>query len=121
MMDRSQRMNVEILDCALYRATRREGYTTNVAEFVGRLRKLFPDIEAFEFRQACKRLVAERALDLRLLNSGVQRSYEGPEDDVFFDDRALLRLGGAALSHDHFQRLSALIEAPPGMRQPGRR
>ena len=61
-MTRAQRIEYKILDCAIHGSTGVEGYTVTPAQFLARLRELFPDIEAHEFTEACRRLVDRDAL-----------------------------------------------------------
>ena len=62
MMNRQQRLDYEILHCTLNEAPSGEGYTTTLAVFIKRLGRLFPDVEAFEFTDACARLYVNGAL-----------------------------------------------------------
>jgi hypothetical protein len=119
MMQRRQRIDFEILDCALNRATHREGYITAVRGFMQQLRQLFPDIETREFMDACKALAAEGALDISLVVAGGARTYDGKDDDAFFyDAKALLLLRRGPGSNSYFRRLSALIDVPSGVKRP---
>ncbi len=54
MMTWEQRIEFEILDCALNKAPPAVGYVTTVPVFVGRLRELLPGLLVDELRQACK-------------------------------------------------------------------
>ncbi len=122
MMSREQRMEYEILYCALNRATHSEGYASTVAAFTKRLREYFPDIQAHEFVAACKHLVQQGALNLQMFKSpgpleGL-RDYRGDVDDaLFFDDiQREFYLRRTVLGQAYCDKLSAHIEAPPGFR-----
>jgi hypothetical protein len=76
MMTRSQRIEYEILDCAINGGGGGRGYTTTVATFMERLQDLFPNIDPQEFTDASIRLVNRKALQL----NGFDRSIDGPPD-----------------------------------------
>ena len=111
MMTRPQRIEYEILDCAINGARGADGYTTTLAGFLMRLRALFPGIEASEFTDACRRLVEHNAVSLRKLGT----EYPGGPNDVtsFLNEpRVAFHLHSSAKSRPHFQGLSALIDMP---------
>jgi len=123
-MTRAQRIEYEILDCALHGWMRSEGYATTVGGFAERLRQCFPDIQHQEFTEACKRLFQQQALDLRKLdNSGAVvglLDFRGTREDemaFFADARAVFYLRPRPLSQTYFGRLSAHLEAPSGFRR----
>jgi hypothetical protein len=121
MMSRAESIEYEILDCALNRATQREGYATTVNLFLTRLEQLFPNIEEPEFRQACKRLTRQKAIEVSFPSVGGYRNYTGDDDDVEYSNAKTVRLQPASLSHVYFRQLSALIETPPGFERHGLR
>lgn len=120
MMTREQRIDYEILDCAL-NGSRGNGYSTTVREFLKRLRIIFPRIVAREFTEACKRLSEQQILHLHRFDQKLDgfRAYEGARDDMdFFDDACdgfFLRAN--VQSQKHFRQLSVLIEAPIGSKR----
>ena len=59
-MSRLQRIEFEILDCAINRANNSDGYTTTVNMFLTRLEQLFPDMSKQELKEACKGLVRQK-------------------------------------------------------------
>jgi len=110
MMTRAQRIEYEILDCAVHGSTGVEGYTVTLAQFLMRLRELFPDIEAHEFTEACRRLVDRDALLVRKLKEG----YGGGLDEATFftDPKAALHFHSGPQSELYFRQLSAFIDMP---------
>jgi|HubBroStandDraft_4_1064222.scaffolds.fasta_scaffold908260_1 hypothetical protein len=118
MMSREQRIEYEILDCALNQANHSGGHHTAVILFMARLQQLFPGIEAREFRGACKELVRQDAVELAFPSVIGYRHYRGASDDTDFSDAKTLRLATTPSSRAYFHRLSALIEAPAGFRRP---
>ena len=111
MMTRPQRIEYEILDCAINGARGADGYTTTLAEFLMRLRALFPGIEAPEFTDACRRLVEQNALSLRKLGTEYR---DGPNDVTCFlnEPRVVFHLHSSANSQPYFKELSAFIDMP---------
>jgi len=101
MMNREQRIEYEILDCA-FNADRVSGHVTDTETFTEQLRGLFPDIRPEEFIAACKRLVEANRLDVQY------RGY-GDERTVF---AGRFYLACAPLSHSYFEELRRLIEVP---------
>lgn len=114
MMDREQRIEYEILDCALRRASHAEGHLTMGTVFTERLRQLFPDIQPQEFTAACKRLADLNVLFLYKRDSrGGTRDYQaGAAAVAFFDGE--FWLSPSAMSQTYFKRLSSWIDPPPG-------
>jgi len=116
MMSRRQRIEFEILDCALNRVPEghhSEGYSTAVIVFLKRLRLLFPDVETREFKEACKGLALQNAIQISFPSTGGYRTYRGGvNDDVEFFDAKVVRLKSASGSHGYFRELGALIEVP---------
>ena len=111
MMTRPQRIEYEILDCAISGARGAEGYTTTLAEFLMRLRALFPGIEAPEFTDACRRLVEQNALSFRKLG----KDYRGGPNDVtcfITEPGVVIHLQSSAQSQPYFKELSAFIDMP---------
>lgn len=111
MMTRPQRIEYEILDCAINGARGAEGFTATLAEFLMRLRALFPGLEAPEFTDACRRLVGQNALRLRKL----EKEYRGGPDDVTFfmtEPSVVFHLHSSAQSQAYFRELSAFIDMP---------
>lgn len=113
MMTRLQRIEFEILDCALNRPNNSDGYTTTVNMFVTRLQHLFPNVDKQEFREACKGLVRQKAIEVNL----PRISYRGADDDAEFLAAKMMLLKPASLSEVHFRRLSALIVPPASFKQ----
>jgi hypothetical protein len=119
MMTRDQRIDYEILVCIL-NAAGADGLVTTAPRFMVRLRELFPDIQAAEFTDACKRLFAMRALQLHKLDKG--RAVIDDDKDasdvefIFTNPEVKLNLKTSEFSQRHFRRLSALIEPPAGCR-----
>ena len=66
MMSRLQRIEFEILDCAINRANTNDGYSTTVNMFLTRLEQLFPDVSKQELKEACKGLVRQKAIEINL-------------------------------------------------------
>jgi hypothetical protein len=117
MMTRSQRIEYEILDCAINGAGRGRAYTTTVATFIERLRDLFPDIDPQEFTDASIRLVNLKALQV----NGFDRSTDGPPDYPvlpesiplrYSNSRLQITLHAAVKAQQYFKELAALIEIP---------
>ncbi len=126
MMSRAQRIEYEILDCALNRAARnqvvlglvgRRGFATNASRFMKRLRELFPDIEPHEFWRACLGLTRLSAINVEFSVIGGYRNYQGAGDDQALFDAKTLWLKPADHSRGYFRQLSALIEVPPEARR----
>jgi hypothetical protein len=85
MMTRPQRIEYEILDCAINGARGADdGYATTLAAFLQRLQELFPGIEAHEFTDACMRLVEQNALRLSKLDKtlGRSRDHQRARDNI---------------------------------------
>ena len=118
MMSRGQRIEYEILDCALNQANHSEGHYTAVTLFMARLQQLFPDIGTREFRDACKKLARHEAIELAFPGAGGYRHYRGADDDAEFFEATTLRIAPASSSYAYFRELSALIEAPAGFKRP---
>lgn len=113
MMERAERLDYEILDCALNRAIDSRGYPTTVTQLLKRLRELFPDLQPAEFIAACRRLRRQDALHLHLATVGVWRDYrESVDDEALLSQEFWLRAG--IHGPQYFRQLSALIEVPPG-------
>lgn len=91
-MSRGQRIEYEIIDCVLNHANHNEGHYTAVIVFMARLQQLFPDIETREFRDTCKGLVRQAAVELAFLGVGGYRHYRGADDDAEFFDAETFRL-----------------------------
>jgi hypothetical protein len=122
MMTRVQRIEYEILDCALNRPNFSGGHYTTVTLFMGRLQDIFPDIETREFSVACARLAGKEAIGLAFPDVGGYRDYRSADDDAELFDAETLRLAATPSSKAHFRQLSALIDAPVGFkRDSGRR
>jgi hypothetical protein len=117
MMSRVQRIEYEILDCALNRATPSEGFITTVILFMRRLEILFPDIETIEFTQACQGLtrLSAIAVSFPTIAAGYIH-YQGADDDAELFDAKTLRLAPTSFSQAYYRQLSALIEAPTGFK-----
>jgi hypothetical protein len=116
MMSRVQRIEYEILDCALNRATHNEGYSTTANMFLARLKELFPTIATREIQQACETLTRQSAIAISFPNIGGYRHYQGADDAAALVDAKTLRFSAASLSQSYFHQLSALIEAPAGFK-----
>ena len=101
MMNRDQRIEYEILECAIS-AGPPSGYLTDTRSFTELLSRLFPDIREEEFITCCKRLVVANSLDVRYLGCRDERT-------VFAGTFYLAR---TALSHRYFQELRRLVEVP---------
>jgi hypothetical protein len=84
MMDRCQRIEYEILDCALNKARHSEGYATTLPAFVARLQQLFPDLQTAEFVSITKWLFRQKLLGLRKSAGVFFRDYRGEHDDHEF-------------------------------------
>src|SRR5260370_19698106 len=126
MMSRAERIEYEILDCALNRAARsqvrlglvgRRDFATNASRFMKRLRELFPDIEPHEFSRACLGLMRLSAINVDFSVIGGYRNYQGAGDDQALFDAKTLWLKPADHSRAYFRRLSALIEVPAEARR----
>jgi hypothetical protein len=125
MMTRSERIEYEILDCALNRTSSQEGWPTSLDAFLTQLRNLFPDVERQELIEACKRLAKRGVLTLRKKELGRQlayRDYRGKHDDEAFFHETLgeLRFQEAPISRAYFSKLTALIVPPAGLKRPWR-
>ncbi len=118
MMSREQRIEYEILDCALNQASHSDGHHTAVILFMARLQQLFPDIETREFRGACKGLVRQAAVELAFPSVIGYRHYRSAADDADFSDAKTLRFATTPSTRAYFHQLSALIEAPAGFKRP---
>ena len=124
MMSREQRIDYEILDCAINGFRDSKGHataaTTTVPAFLKRLRVLFPDCVAQEFTDACKRLSKQDLLHLQKFNNelGGFRDYQDQRDDVtFFDANSSgFCLRASVHSHKYFEQLLTLIDAPSGFK-----
>jgi len=121
MMTRPQRIEYEILECTLNRATHSEGYPSSVAAFTRRLQQYFSDISAQEFTEACKRLFQQGALAVGRLKNPVEldgrRDYRGDGDEDFFADaRQGFYLRRTSLSRVYLGELADHIEAPLGFK-----
>ena len=87
MMTRAQRIDYELLDCAIHGFRDSRGYvtaaTTTVPAFLKRLRVLFPDSVAQEFTDACKRLSKQDLLHLQKFDNeiGGFRDYQDERDE----------------------------------------
>jgi hypothetical protein len=117
MMTRAERIEYEILDCALNRTSAPEGWPTSLELFLMQLCELFPDIRARELIEACKRLAVQGALTLRKKEPGrgvLYHAYRGEHDDeaFFHNNCSELRFQQASMSWAHFKSLAALIEPP---------
>jgi hypothetical protein len=108
MMTRVQRIEYEILNCVLNEAKHIGGYPTTVAMFLARLGRLFPDVGPQEFREACKCLVLQKAIEVNLPHI----SYKGADDDAEFLAAKMMLLKPTRFSRPYFRQLSALIELP---------
>ena len=125
MMTRAQRIDYELLDCAIHGFRDSRGYvtaaTTTVPAFLKRLRVLFPDSVAQEFTDACKRLSKQDLLHLQKFDNeiGGFRDYQDERDDVaFFDaDSTGFCLRASIQSQKYFKLLLALIDAPSGFKR----
>ena len=122
MMSRPQRIEYEILDCAMNGPRGADGYATTLAAFLRRLRELFPSIEDLEFTDACLRLVEQDALLLRKFDKdlGGHRDYQGAGDDLTFfyaDPQMGFQLHARPLSQQCFKELSAFIDMPAGFKR----
>jgi len=116
MMTRPQRIEYEILGCAMNGSRGAEGYTTTLAEFLSRLQELFPGVEPLEFKDACRPLVDQNALRLRKLEKEYCRGF----DDVAFfidDPNAGLHFHASAQTPLYFRWLSAFIDMPAGFKR----
>jgi hypothetical protein len=122
MMTRTERIEYEILDCALNR-TRRE-WRTSIESFLLKIRELFPDAQREEVIRACKDLPIKGALTLRkvvfpgshsklAVESAYHDCHDQHKDDIFLAAYSELRFQPAALRRLHFQRLLWLVELPP--------
>jgi len=121
MMTREQRIEYEILNCALNGAIHSDGYATTVSKFTERLGQCFPDIRHQEFTAACERLFQQQALALRKAPKSVVGWLDyrvTAEDDAPFsaDDRGNFYLSPAPMSRTYFNRLSGYLEAPAGFK-----
>lgn len=122
MMSRAQRIEYEILDCAINQAAHSAGFTTSVVLFLRRLEKLFPDIKAWDLMQACRELTRLEAIEVSFPSIGGYRHYRGPSDDAALCDAETLRFNPASQGQGYFRQLSELIDAPTGFkRHSGRR
>jgi hypothetical protein len=101
MMSREERIEYEILDCAL-RADVGPGYLTDAKTFTQLLRKLFPDIQPQEFTDTCKKLIKEGRVDVRY--------QDGEDEQMVFAGRFYLAC--APRSHEYLEELRQLIELP---------
>ena len=117
MMSRAERIEYEILDCALNRAVRSQSFATNASGFMKRLRELFRDIEPHEFRRAYLGLTRLSAINVDFSVIGGYRNYQGADDNQALFDAKALWLKPADHSRAYFRQLSALIEAPPAARR----
>jgi len=111
MMTRPQRIEYEILDCAINGSRGADGYITTLAEFLTRLQELFPGIEVREFTDACRRLVNQNVLRLRTL----EQEYRGGLDDVAFfiaNPKVGLHFHPSAQAQRYFRQLSTFIDMP---------
>jgi hypothetical protein len=86
MMTRDQRIEFEILDCALKRAAHMGGWPTTLEVFLLRVRDLFPDVVPQELIADFKHLAIEGALTLCKNEPGpTYRDYrDGNDDEIFF-------------------------------------
>jgi hypothetical protein len=121
MMTRAERIEYEILDCALNRSFAKEGWATSLQTLVLQLHNLFPDIDRGELVEACKRLAMSGALIVRKQGPNPDAGYDdyhGEHDDQHFfrNDRDHLRFQKSPLSGVHFRNLAARIELPPGFK-----
>jgi hypothetical protein len=119
MMNRQQRIDYEILDCAINGAWGNNDYATTVPAFLKRLLALFPDCVAPEFTDACKRLSKEGVVSLRQLDRSGLHAYRDLHDDASFfgtkaDGFCLTAIAG---SEKFFHQLSTLIDVPAAARQ----
>ena len=80
MMSRVQRIEYEILDCALNRATHSEGSSTTADMFPARLENLFPNIETREFQQVCQTLTRQKAIEVSFPSVRSYRHSQGADD-----------------------------------------
>jgi hypothetical protein len=119
MMNREQRIDYEMLDFALNASRDANGYPTAVPAFLIRLRKLFPNVVASEFTDACKRLFTRNALHLRRFDNDLAafRDYQDACDDVTFFGAGSngFCLRASEQSQNCFKQLSALIDVPVGV------
>ena len=116
-MSREQRIEYEVLDCALNPAAHRRGFATNASGFMKRLRVLFPDIEPHELCRACLGLTRLAAITVDFSVIGGYRNYQGEDDDQALFDAKKLWLIPADHGRVYFRQLSALIEVPPEARR----
>ena len=122
MMTREQRIDYEILECALNGSRGSGRYATTAPAFLKRLRELFPDIVAWEFTDACKRLFKQNVLHLRKFDNdlGGLRDYQGARDDVTYfgaDSKGFYIQASGVQGQKYFKQLSALIEGPAGFKR----
>src|SRR5260370_31557699 len=116
MMSRAERIEYEILECALTRAAPsqvrlglvgRRDFATNPSRFMERLRELFPDIEPHEFSRACMVLTRLSAINVDFSVIGGYRNYQGAGDDQALFDAKTLWLKPGDHSRSYFRRVSA--------------
>jgi hypothetical protein len=125
MMSRQQRIDYEILDCAVNGFRDSKGYataaTTTVPAFRKRLLVLFPDSVDQEFTDACKRLSKQGLLHLQKFDNelGGFCDYHDERDDVAFfgANSNVFCLRASVQSQKYFKQLSTLIDAPSGFKR----
>jgi hypothetical protein len=101
MMSREQRIHYEILD-RVFKVDGINGYGTDTRTFTESLLPLFSDISPEEFTAACRRLVADKRLDIRYQGLGDAQSVFGGQFFLF----------RAPLSRAYFDDLRRLIDVP---------
>lgn len=112
-MNRQQRIDYEVLDCAINGAWGGHDYATTISDFLKRIRVLFPDAVGSEFTDTCKRLSQEGLVSLRQFDREGFHDYRDSHDDAaFFDTSDGFYLCIIAGSRKYFQQLSALIDVP---------
>jgi hypothetical protein len=114
MMTRAERIEYEILDCALNRARGPAGWPTSLEQFLTQLRDLFPDAESQELIETCKGLAMQQALILRKQEPGrrpIYHDYRGYLDDESFfgETHSELRFQEAPMSRYRLKNLTAMI------------
>ena len=111
MMNRSQRIEYEILDWAI-NAHSNVGFPTTVAAFTARLRNLFSDVKPEEFIEACRRLSRAGDLEFRTKVGPISLPLDGSPADLAgsLTGNFFLMRTGSSLAR--FQALGRHVEIP---------
>lgn len=119
MLLRSYRIEHELVSIAVD-TTEPEGFPFFMGDLLARLRQIFPDIDAHETVDACKRLWATKVLALRKYNGATMsfRDYQGEYEDNAFFYGGTFHVKRTAFSRPYLERLKAALRpdeptAPP--------